>query len=244
MHYPNSRNVMGSGGQLRGLFAVVLAAGVLAGCAQTQKVATIDRLSAVGENPRVLLMEPDITINLMTASGLSEPQAEWTRSARGNFLTAVDAFGKTRKVEIVRMPEDVVLNDTELAYERLHAAVGTTILINYYGQLKLPTKAGGFDWSLGSGVGAIKEKYGADYALFSHYRDTNASGGRMAMAVLFAAAGVGLQTGGQGGFASLVDLTTGDVVWFNFVPAGTGDLRSPNGAQAVVRQLFSGLPER
>ncbi len=232
------------GRQLRGLVAAVVAATVLGGCAQTQKVTTIDRLSSVRANPRVLLMEPDITIHLMTASGLAEPQAEWTKSARRNFLTAVDSFGKTRKVEIVRMQDDAVLSETELAYERLHAAVGTTILVNYYGSMKLPTKAGGFDWSLGSGVSAIREKYGADYALFSHYRDTNASGGRVAMAVLFAAAGVGLQTGGQGGFASLVDLTTGDVVWFNYVAAGTGDLRTADGAQAVVRQLFSGLPER
>jgi hypothetical protein len=142
------------------------------------------------------------------------------------------------------MEDDVVLSETELAYERLHAAVGTTILLSHYGPMKLPTKAGSFDWSLGDGVSAIKEKYGADYALFSHYRDTNASGGRVAMAVLFAAAGVGLQTGGQGGFASLVDLSTGEVVWFNNVAAGSGDLRTPNGAQTVVRQLFSGLPER
>lgn len=221
-----------------------LAAAVLAGCAQTQKVARVDKLSAVGPNPKILLMKPDVTINLMTASGMAEPQAEWTKAARVNFVDAADAYGKTRQVEVVRMSDDTVLTESELAYERLHAAVGNTILINYYGPYKLPTKAGGFDWSLGNGVSSLKEKYGADYALFSYYRDTKSSGGRMAMFVLFAAAGVAIPMGGQGGFASLVDLKTGDVVWFNLVPAGSGDLRTPEGAQAAVRQLFSGLPER
>ncbi len=71
----------------------------------------MDRLASVGANPRVLLIEPDVTIHLMTASGLTEPQAEWTKTARKNFLDAVDAFGKSRKVEIIRMPEDAVLKD-------------------------------------------------------------------------------------------------------------------------------------
>lgn len=237
-------SLAGGFGRTFRLAAVASLAVVVAGCAPSQKVARVDKLSGVGSNPKVLLMRPDVTVNLMTASGMTEPQAEWTEAARANFLAAVEEFGKTRRIEVVRMSDDAVPTESEVAHERLHAAVGNTILLNYYGPQKLPTKAGGFDWSLGNGVSGLKDRYGADYALFSYYRDTKSSGGRVAMFVLFAAAGIAVPMGGQGGFASLVDLTTGDVVWFNLVPAGSGDLRMPEGAQSAVRQLFSGLPER
>jgi hypothetical protein len=36
----------------------------------------------------------------------------------------------------------------------------------------------------------------------------------------------GIMGGVQSGFASLVDLRTGDIVWFNQLGRATGDLRS------------------
>ena len=80
--------------------------------------------------------------------------------------------------------------------------------------MKLPSKGENFDWSLGPGVASIGQQHDADYALFVHYRDYQASGGRVAFAILAAAAGVGVPMGGEMGFASLVDLKTGDIVWF------------------------------
>ena len=62
------------------------------------------------------------------------------------------------------------------------------------------------------------------------------------LAIVATQGGAGLSTGAQGGFASLVDLRTGDVVWFNRVLAGAGDLRSAEGAATVVVQLFSEMP--
>ena len=49
------------------LLLVVLA--VLAGCATTQNVQQVDRLESVKENPRVVLMPPDIRYYLLTAGG-------------------------------------------------------------------------------------------------------------------------------------------------------------------------------
>ena len=129
-------------------------------------------------------------------------------------------------------------------YERLHSAVGYTILNNHFGMMKLPSKANGeiFDWSLGPGISAIAEQYNADYALFVYYRDYQASGGRIAFAIIAAAAGAGVSTGSEHGFASLVDLRTGDIVWFNVVGAGSGELRERDGAAAAVNTLFRDIP--
>ena len=85
----------------------------------------------------------------------------------------------------------------------------------------------------------------ADYALFVYYRDYQASGGRVGMAILAAALNVALYAGHQGGFTSLVDLKTGKVVWYNNVAASAGDLRTDGGAKKIVGQLFEGLnPEQ
>jgi hypothetical protein len=119
-----------------------------------------------------------------------------------------------------------------------------TILNHQFGMWTLPSKGNGevFDWSLGPGTSVLAEEHDADYGLFVFYRDYQASGGRVAFAILAAAAGVGVSTGSEGGFASLIDLRTGDVVWFNVVGVGAGELRDPEGAAAAVHELFSGIP--
>jgi hypothetical protein len=90
-----------------------------------------------------------------------------------------------------------------------------------------------------------------DYALFLHAEDSFASTGRIALQVLgvagcvvgFCAPNIG--GGGQFAYASLVDLHTGNVVWFNVLQAGTqvagvnmGDIRKPEGAAQMVDRLL------
>ncbi len=216
----------------------------LAGCATATKVRQIDRLESVGENPRILVMEPDIKYYLLTVSGVPEPHAEWTAAARGNFANALKAYADARGTEVVMITDSNQLGSAEVEYSKLHGAVGLTIQVNYYGQLRLPNKEGAFDWSLGPGVAEIGEKYSADYALFSYYRDYEASGGRVAFALLAAVAGVGVSTGTEQGFASLVDLKTGNIVWFNVVNASAGELRDEAGARSIVAKMFENMPER
>lgn len=227
----------------RSLFAVV-AIIAIAGCATSTKVKQIDRLESVGENPRILIMEPDIKYYLLTVSGVPEPHAEWTIAARENFANALKAYANERGTEVVMMTDSNQLGSAEIEYSKLHGAVGLTIQVNHFGPMRLPNKEGVFDWSLGPGVAEIGEKYNADYALFSYYRDYQASGGRVAFAVIAAVAGVGMSTGWEQGFASLVDLKSGDIVWFNVVQTSAGELRDEQGAGTVVTNLFKGMPQR
>jgi hypothetical protein len=95
---------------------------------------------------------------------------------------------------------------------------------------------------LGPEINSIAKDHDAEYGLFVYYRDYQASGGRVAFAILAAAAGVGVGTGSEHGFASLVDLKTGDIVWFNVVVAGSGELRKEDGAATAVAKLFKDIP--
>ncbi len=220
---------------------------LLAGCVTPQTASQIDRLETVKENPRILLMPPDIKYYLLTAGGVSEPNREWTEAAQQNFSVALQEHAARIGTDLVTIDTAAALSDEEEKYRRLHAAVGMTLQQNHFGMMPLPSKKmpeneRRFDWSLGPGVSKIGEKYDADYLLFCFYRDYQASGGRIAFAILAAYAGVGVSTGYEGGFASLVDLKTGDVVWFNSVAVGGGEMRDPDGARKAVQGLFKDMP--
>lgn len=216
---------------------------VLGACVTTQNVQQIDRLESVRDNPRVLLMPPDIRYYLLTAGGVAEPHADWTEAAQANFTNAIGDYARSIGTDLSIVDPDN-LGETHIEYEKLHSAVGMTILTHQFGFYTLPSKGNGqvFDWSLGPGISALAEQHDADYGLFVYYRDYQASGGRVAFAVLAAAAGAAVTTGSEHGFASLVDLRTGDIVWFNVVNAGGGELRDADGAAMAVDTLFKDMP--
>jgi hypothetical protein len=186
-------------------------------------------------------MPPDIRYYLLTASGMPEPHAEWTEAAQSNFQKALLDYADVIGAD-VHIIDRTNNSEAGVIYDTLHSAVGMTLLQHHFGAMNLPSKAGKFDWSLGPGVSEIGRMYGADYALFVYYRDYQASGGRIAFAMLAAVAGVSVGVGTETGFASLVDLNTGDIVWFNVVNAGQGELRDYSNAAAAVKNLFHNMP--
>ncbi len=152
------------------------------------------------------------------------------------------AFAETIGADVTTV-DKTDLTEDEIRYEALHSAVGSTIITNQYSGFPLATKVGAFDWSLGPEIRSIGERHNADYALFVFYRDYQASGGRVALGVLAALAiGAAVPMGAEQGFASLVDLKTGDIAWFNMVTAGSGELREAEGAAAAVKSLFKNIP--
>lgn len=214
----------------------------LAGCATgPTNVQKLDRLESVSDDPRIVLMPPDIRYYLLTAGGVTEPNKEWTEAAQANFSAAALEYADSIGADLKILSKDN-LGPEEVRYETLHSAVGLSVLNHYFGMNKLPSKGEMFDWSLGPEISSIGRNHSADYALFVFYRDYQASGGRVAFAVLAAAAGVGVSAGSEGGFASLVDLKTGDIVWFNVVNVGSGELRDKGGAVKTVNSLFADLP--
>ena len=213
----------------------------LAGCTTSQQASQAAHVGSVVGAARILLIEPDIKFYVLTAGGVSEPQPDWTEAARRNFVSAAQTQLRAHGHSLVAMDPNVA-DETISQYEKLHESVAGTILQNYFGFAKLPSKQGVFDYSVGPGVSVLRDRYGADYALFVFYRDYRSSGGRMAFAFLAAAVGGIVGTGNQFGFASLVDLTSGDIVWCREVDIGTGDLRDQGGANQTASVLFEGMP--
>jgi hypothetical protein len=202
---------------------------------------------------RILIVEPDIQLSLLDAGGVLEPRADWTETARGVIDKGFkDHFSKSG-TEVVSSGEPT-LREAQLM--KLHNAVGIAILTHLYGPAgsnsaganELPNKGSALDWTLGPGTAEMRDHYGADYALFVFVRDSYSSAAKKALDVLTVIAGAALGVGvvpaggAQIGFASLVDLRTGNIVWFNRAIDGMGDLREDAKDERATNQLLKDIP--
>jgi hypothetical protein len=218
---------------------------LLAACAQTSHLKQTDAPVSIPRNAKILLMTPDIQLFELTAGGMQEPKADWTAAAKQHVRSALAKQLASRNDVIVpyEAPADRDAEHDHLQLVKLHETVGNTILVHkYVPALNLPTKRDKMDYSLGEGVRQLKARQAADCALFIFMRDSYASAGRVAVIAAAAVLGVAVSGGVQQGFASLVDLETGNIIWFNRLVRGYGDLRTPEPASEAVTQLLAGIP--
>ena len=237
------------------LAAAVAASLLSSACVQTRQYADVQFAPPSGDY-KLLVLRPDVTVGSLTTGGMVEPRADWTEQARASITAALRAQQATRGGNVTIIEHRNQLPDVpeqELAdIERLNLAVDQSIVDAKYLGNSLPTKRRkGLDWTLGADAVKLGQKTGYDYVLFLHAEDAVASKGRVALGLIglagcfigFCAPNVGGQQ--QLDYASLVDLRTGKVVWFNVVAAGSqvpgikfGDLRSPEGAAQMVDRLL------
>ena len=225
-------------GVLAMLLASVLALALPVGAAHAQE-RTIAGFKGIEPGTRIVVMPVDVEIFEMTTAGM-EPRADWTEQAGIHLRAALMSRKSKLSTTSVELPGKVTPIIDEL--QHLHRAVGDAMFVHHWGLLKLPTKDGKLDWSLGEEVRTIREATGADYALFTWMRDSHSSGGRVAMTIFAAAFGVAVQQPIQKGYASLVELSSGRIVWFNFLQRGGGDLREAETARETMEALLREYP--
>ena len=194
------------------------------------------------QTARIVLMPTDIELFSISGGGVLEPKADWTEAAARHFKSALIAKKKKLGTTSVELNERDADEFAEV--NTLHAAIARAISLHHFGPgyFALPTKEGKLDWSLGDAVRPIKEKTGADYALFSWVRDSYVSGERVAAMIVLGLLGVAVPGGTQVGYASLVELDTGRVVWFNRLQRGRGDLREAASAAETLDALLEDFP--
>jgi len=229
---------------MKRILAVAVACLMLAACTTTNVKSAAGALaSKPAAGARILLVQPDIELSVLTVSGLLEPRADWTASGRGNIQSSVETALKGKSHTYSNLDPNQAMGGRGGQLLRLNGEVGKSIILFNYGLINLPTKTGSFDWTLGEGAQTLGQTYNADYALFVYGRGSYSSGARVAVMIGMAALGVGLPTGGQQVFASLVDLKTGQVVWFNLATAAPGaDMRTPEGAKLLTDSLLKDIP--
>ncbi|PND36130.1 hypothetical protein C1O66_20585 [Paucibacter aquatile] len=188
-------------------------------------------------------MPVDVELFSLSAGGVGEPRADWTSSAQKHMKVALAATSNRLGLKHIDLDEKSADEYSESI--ALHAAVASSIALHHGpsdGMWALPTKAGKLDWSFGDAMQTLKQNTGADYGLFVWVRDSYASAERKAAMVALALFGIGLTAGQQVGYASLVNLHDGRVVWFNKLARGTGDLREAEAAAESISALLDGFP--
>lgn len=201
---------------------------------------------------RVVVMTPDIELFEVQASGLKRPMADWTAAANKHVRAALEQCLEEVKLNRVAFRTEGLDAEARQRVERLnnlHAAVSSSIVAHQLlPQFHLPNKVNKFDWSLGPGAASIGESHEARYGLYLHIRDYYASADRAAMVaatvIIGALAGVAVAPAGgvQVGYASLVDLETGDILWFNKLQRGQGDLRKATPALETIATILGNFP--
>ena len=225
-----------------GLFVGIALAITHAGPAAAQSMNLAPGFTALPKGAKVAIMPSDIELFEVSAGGVLEPKADWTEVASRHFKEAM--LAKKQALGLIAVEPSEKDADDLAEINSLHAAVARSITLHHFGTLKLPTKNGKLDWSMGEPVSAIKKATGADYAVFSWVRDSYTGAGHVAATVALAMFGV-IRTGGGGmqtGYASLVDLNTGQVLWFNRLLRPSGDLREADKAAETLNALLTDFP--
>lgn len=200
-------------------------------------------------NKKILLFRPAVRVGEQSTGGMFEPNADWTVQAKTNLEASLDVLQRQLGNEVIVAPEAYGQDDQNLQeHMALFAAVSSAVIeYQFFVGNRLPTKkrdnkADVFDWSLGSGVASLPGAAGADYGLFLYSRDMYGSTGRKLLQVFGAMGGVPVTAGEHVGYAGLVDLKTGDLLWLNADAQMGGDVREKDGADKRMRQLLEDFP--
>ncbi|MEO1575227.1 MAG: hypothetical protein AAFU65_09745 [Pseudomonadota bacterium] len=193
-------------------------------------------------------MRPNVRGGRITAGGLTQFDQQWSDQARSNFVRELQLHSSQRDGTADPVDEtscDSCDPEALSAMVLLHNAVGQTILTFKVGYLVLPAKQDAFDWTLGEAATRFGEDTGYDYALFTDVSDFRPTGGRVTVELMSVAscvvgfcAPVFLPYANHVAFASLVDLSTGQVVWFNHIDGFVGNAGTEDGARELVERLM------
>ncbi len=197
---------------------------------------------------QVFIAPLDVELAELTASGAVETHAAWTEQARRDLLDALRAHTGFQAYPTEPLADPEVHDELQEV-----AALVRAMNINQLAA-RVPNAAGpvppsaathGFDYETGR-LSAHAEKVGEGAVLFVYLRESYATGGRKALAALgivsaaFTGVYVAPAMGSTLATAALVD-DEGRVLWVNQV-AVAPDLRTREGIEQLVRDLFVGLP--
>lgn len=204
---------------------------------------------AANSNKRILVFPPLVRVGAQSTGGMFEPNAEWTERAKANIQGALKILQAKLGNQVIVAPDadgDQARNLHE--HMSLFAAIAQAVIeYQFFVGNRLPTKkrdnkADIFDWSMGQSVASLPGADNADYALFIYNKDAFGSTGRKMLQMVAMLGGVGVTSGEHVGYAGLIDLKTGDLLWLNADGAMGGDVREVDGADKRVAQLLEDFP--
>lgn len=213
-----------------------------------EKTGVRDGFELQAGTARILLLEPSVRVGEQSTGGMFEPNADWTEQSRLNIERELARVQDDLGNEVVRLELDGSPQTIPLQkYHALFGAVaGSVIEYQFFKGNRLPTKkkTEAFDWTVGPEIKDLAALQGFDYVLLIRTKDAYGSTGRKLLQVAAMLGGIGVTSGEHIGYAGLIDVRTGNLVWLNADLQMGGDVRDPEGAEKRVRQLLEGFPGR
>ncbi len=232
---------------------VVLCWLAVAGCA-TSRTSVHRELAQAPDRPlprKVLLLPVEIRVHEISVGGVVEKVDDWSNQASANARRYIKSLATSRAVfEVVEAP---ALSRQQRAQLDQHVALYEVVAGSADLALASPIgvwreRAKDFDYTLGPGLEPLANHTGIDAAMILTGTDYISSAGRkaaMAMGVLLGALG-GAIIVPQGGISfvsvGVVDMRTGNLLWFATDQSGTTDLRNELDLHRMLQQMFQTYP--
>lgn len=206
---------------------------------------------------KIILMPLDVGLYEKTPALGIKLNEEWTQNAKDNLKIHLKTKFDHPVLNLEFIEPNQAASDQYLnQYAKLYDAVLSSIFAHEFGNYRLPAKNNpDVVWTLGSvsDQESLLSQY--DYALFIRIHDTYSDAASIFthtlanVALLATAAAVGSPfhvgvpvIGEQNAYTSLVDLKTGNIVWFDWMSSISGDLRTEDEAIRTVRAMYGRLP--
>jgi len=205
------------------------------------------------EKKKVAVLAPEMKIFRFTAGGVDQYQDDWSIKATGfmkeELRRELDTFDT---IEFVYVDKDSLDDlskqfiDQQIA---IYYMVAYSIVAHTYEPATLfKHKKMKFDYTLGSELGEFKQIEDVEAILFVNGRNYIWTAGRASLALLsgavtlFTGVYLPIPAGKEMLTAALVDVNTGDILWFNYL-AMPGDMRMHKVDRRLTKKLFRDFPD-
>ena len=100
----------------------------------------------------ILIIEPEVELTLLTATGAQEVKTEWSEAAAKDMVDAYSQYFNKHSLKTDRLDPDTL--DSEDVQQVLKLNLAVTNAIGFNNFMHLPTKTN-FDWTLGEAAALI-----------------------------------------------------------------------------------------
>jgi len=208
---------------------------------------------AAGGDKTIVVLPPEFVVYL-AGVGATEPLPEPTKAAKENLqASAASALQGRSGFRLVELPQ---LDESAQATLREHVELFKIIAMT----LDFTVKTGGKPWqdvrdrtdySIGDGLEFLRERSGADYAFVMAGLEQRQTGGSIFLQIMVAAAGgVVAAGGGSYVYCGVIDLRTGQLIWYGsrqgvkvLGMGSSANAANKAGAENTVAAIFKTYPE-
>lgn len=232
---------------MRLLFILALS---LPALAQAAYSAVNPKFASLAQNERpkkVLLLPPQMFVAELSAGGVIQKQNDWTKEASENLLLAAENHLRDKgQFETLRMPKLDEADDEKVeSHIALYDRISYAIYIYGRGDNSgWEQKKTEWDYTRGEGLAFLREKTGADTALFFTGIDIISTSSRRAAFAVGLMLGVAIPLGQSFISVGLADLKTGEIRWLSYDQSMTLDSRDPEMAKQLVEDFFETYPQQ